>query len=146
MEGHLAFDGDSKALGQKRDSDFIEQIGRKYINTPYLWGGKSPLGIDCSGFTQLVFRIAGYSIPRDSSQQASTGKPIENFEMAKPGDLIIFTNESNNIDHVGILLEENKIIHASGKVRIDKLVQEGIIPHEKKIISHYLHSIRRVIP
>jgi len=146
MEGHLAFNGESKALGQKRDADFIEQIGRKYINTPYLWGGKSPFGIDCSGFTQMVLRIAGYSIPRDSSLQATCGRQVERIEEAHPGDLIIFNNESNKIDHVGILLDDDKIIHASGKVRIDRLIEEGIIHDEKKLITHYLNSIRRVIP
>lgn len=146
MEGHLAFNGESKALGQKRDADFIEQIGRKYINTPYLWGGKSPFGIDCSGFTQIVYRIAGYSIPRDSSFQATSGKGVERFEESQPGDLIILADESNKIDHVGILLEDNKIVHASGKVRIDRLIEEGIIQNKNKLITHYLHSIRRIIP
>ena len=94
----------------------------------------------------MVFRIAGYSIPRDSSLQASCGKQVESFDLAKAGDLIIFANESNQIDHVGILLEDNKIIHASGKVRIDKLLEEGIIHVEKKLITHNLYSIRRIIP
>ena len=145
MDGHLAFNGESKALGQKRDSDFIEQIGKKYLNSPYLWGGKSPYGIDCSGFTQMVYRIAGYPIPRDSTQQANSGRLVKGFDAARPGDLIVFADSSDKIDHVGILLEEDKILHASGRVRKDSLLSEGIFNVENKRITHYLHSIRRII-
>ena len=145
MDEHLAFNGESKSLGQKRDADFIEGISRKYINTPYLWGGKSPFGIDCSGFTQIVFRIAGYSIPRDSSQQAISGKQVEDFSQALPGDLLIFNNENGKIDHVGIFLEGSKVIHSSGKVRLDVLEANGIKKAESNRITHYLHGIRRII-
>jgi len=145
MDEHLAFNGESKSLGQKRDADFIEQIGRKYLNAPYLWGGKSPFGIDCSGFTQMVFRIAGYSISRDSTQQAMNGKHVEDYSQARSGDLLIFKNESGKINHVGILLDSNKVIHASGKVRIDGLEEKGIINVETNQQTHLLHSIRRVI-
>ena len=145
MDEHLAFNGESKSLGQKRDSDFVEQIGKKYLNAPYLWGGKSPLGIDCSGFTQMVFRISGYSIPRDSTQQAITGRHVEKLSDSHPGDLLIFNNDSGNIDHVGILLENEKVIHASGKVRIDILEPEGVKNVDTGRITHQLHSIRRVI-
>jgi hypothetical protein len=145
MEGHLAFNGESKALGQKRDAEFIEQVAKKYVNTPYLWGGKSPFGIDCSGFTQIVYRIAGYSIPRDSSQQVMSGKQVEYFAQAAPGDLVILADENGKVDHVGIMLEGEKIIHASGKVRIDRLTPDGIFKADTNILSHHLHSIRRVI-
>lgn len=145
MHEHLAFNGESKSLGQKRDADFIEQIARKYINTPYLWGGKSPFGIDCSGFTQIVYRISGYTIPRDSSQQAMSGKLVEDISLSKPGDLVVLNNANGVIDHVGIILENNKIIHASGRVRIDQLDSEGIQNLETKKHTHHFHSIRRVI-
>lgn len=145
MDEHLAFNGESKSLGQKRDADFIDQIGRKYLNSPYLWGGKSPFGIDCSGFTQMVFRIAGYSINRDSSQQAMNGKHVEDYSHARSGDLLIFKNESGKIDHVGILLDNSMVIHASGKVRIDRFEEESIINVKTNQKTHFLHSIRRVI-
>ena len=142
---HLAFNGESKSLGQKRDAEFIEQIARKYINAPYLWGGKSPLGIDCSGYTQMVFRIAGYSIPRDSSQQVSCGRNVEDLSLALPGDLVVLSNESGVVDHVGILLENSRIIHASGKVRIDTLETDGIRNTKINKLTHHLNVIRRII-
>ena len=145
MDEHLAFNGESKSLGQKRDADFIEQTARKYLNSPYLWGGKSPFGIDCSGLTQMVFRISGYSIPRDSSQQVVSGRHIEDFKESSPGDLIIFNDDSGKIDHVGIMIENQKIIHSSGKVRIDEITVDGIRNSDTGRITHNLHSIRRII-
>lgn len=144
-EQHLAFGGESKSLGQKRDADFLELIARKYLNTPYLWGGRSPFGIDCSGFTQMVYRICGYMVPRDSSMQLNAGKLVSDFSSIHPGDLAILKDENGIVDHVGILLSDNKIIHASGKVQIDKFLPEGIKNMDTKLVSHHLHQIRRVI-
>ena len=112
-----------------------------FLNSPYLWGGKSFLGIDCSGFTQLVFSLCGIKIPRDAYQQIKLGKKL-NFPETKPGDLIFFINEKNRIHHVGIALKDDKIIHASGKVRIDTLNKDGIL--NNGIISHKYHSTVRI--
>ena len=112
-----------------------------FLNAPYLWGGKSFLGIDCSGFTQLVFSICGINIPRDAYQQVKSGNKL-NFPETSPGDLIFFINENNRIHHVGIALKDNKIIHASGKVRIDTLNKDGIL--NNGIISHKYHSTVRI--
>tara|TARA_B100000768_G_scaffold178999_1_gene195797 strand:- start:513 stop:1277 length:765 start_codon:yes stop_codon:yes gene_type:complete len=112
-----------------------------FLNAPYLWGGKSFLGIDCSGFTQLVFSICGINIPRDAYQQVKSGNKL-NFPETSPGDLIFFINENNRIHHVGIALKDNKIIHASGKVRIDNLNNDGIL--KNSIISHTYHSTVRI--
>ena len=112
-----------------------------FLNSPYLWGGKSFLGIDCSGFTQLVFSLCGIKIPRDAYQQIELGKKL-NFNETKPGDLIFFINEMDRIHHVGIALKDDKIIHASGKVRIDTLNKDGIL--NNGIISHSYHSTVRI--
>ena len=145
MEEQLAFNGESKSLGQRRDTDFLCQISKKYLHAPYLWGGRTPFGIDCSGFTQMVFRITGYSILRDASQQATQGSDIETLGNSRSGDLAFFANDSGKVTHVGILLGDDKIIHASGHVRIDKIDQEGIKDAESGIKTHTLHSIRRVL-
>ena len=119
-------------------------IAKKYINTPYLWGGRSPLGIDCSGYTQMVYRFFNHQLPRDSFQQEKEGQKISDFSKIKLGDLAFF-GEKNKINHVGIILKNRKIIHASGKVRIDILDEKGIYNVETKLYSHILQSIKRVI-
>ena len=145
MEEQFAFNSESKSLNQRMDGEFVKQISLKYLNAPYLWGGKSPFGIDCSGFTQMVFRISGYLIPRDSTQQAEHGEMVIDVAQAKCGDLAFFADDQNIIDHVGIILSEGNIIHASGYVRIDKLTGVGIINSETGSLTHRLHSIRCIL-
>lgn len=123
----------------------IKENAMTLLNAPYLWGGKSPLGIDCSGFVQLVYMLSGIHLMRDASMQAGMGEPISFLEEARPGDLLFFDNEDGQIVHVGIYLENNKIIHASGKVRIDSIDHQGIFNTDLSRYSHTLRLIRRVI-
>lgn len=123
----------------------IIATARPYLNSPYLWGGRSFFGIDCSGFTQIVFKLNGFKLPRDASQQALLGIPLSFVEEAQTGDLAFFDNEEGKITHVGIVLDDNKIIHASGKVRIDKLDHYGIFNVDTKKYSHHLRVIKRVL-
>jgi len=116
-----------------------------YLNTPYLWGGRSPFGLDCSGLTQIVFKLNGIKLKRDAWQQAEEGKTLSFVEEAKTGDLAFFDNEEGKIVHVGIILDKGKIIHASGKVRIDKLDHHGIYNEELKRYSHKLRVIKRFL-
>jgi hypothetical protein len=116
-----------------------------YLNAPYLWGGKTPFGIDCSGFTQMVYKLNGYHLLRDASQQASQGEPLSFIEESEPGDLAFFDNEEGKIIHVGILMENNYIIHASGKVRIDRLDHLGIYNAEQNRHTHRLRVIKKII-
>lgn len=125
-------------------SDLVEWA-YSYLNTPYLWGGRSPFGIDCSGFTQLVYRMIGVSIPRDASQQAQKGEALSFIEEAEPGDLAFFDNNEGKIIHVGILLKDNYIIHASGKVRLDRLDQSGIHNAELRTHTHRLRVIKKIL-
>ena len=116
-----------------------------FLNTPYLWGGRTPFGIDCSGFTQIVYRLQGINIPRDAYQQAEVGNTLSFIEESEEGDLAFFDNSEGEITHVGIIMNNNNIIHASGKVRIDKLDQQGIFNIEKKIHTHKLRIIKSVV-
>lgn len=145
MEEQFAFNGESKGLGQKREMEFIKLVAQKYLNAPYAWGGKSPFGIDCSGLVQMVFKIGGYKLQRDAAQQAKQGKAVSGFADAHAGDLAFFSEKGGKISHVGILLPDNRIIHASGRVRIDHLTEEGILHADTRIYTHTLHSIRRIL-
>ena len=123
------------------DSNIMVECAIKLLGTPYRWGGRSVMGIDCSAFVQLCAKVAGYKLPRDASQQVECGKRIDNLSEAKAGDLAFFKNENNSITHVGILLSNDKIIHASGKVRIDTIDFKGIYNKELKRYTHELHSL-----
>jgi cell wall-associated NlpC family hydrolase len=114
-----------------------------FLNTPYLWGGKSVFGIDCSGFVQQVFKMFGIKLLRDAYLQAAQGTLVENIDQTKLGDLAFFQNENGKIVHVGIILENNQIVHASGKVRIDTIDEKGIVNKETGMRTHQLHSTRR---
>ncbi|WP_304198848.1 C40 family peptidase [Flavobacterium alvei] len=116
-----------------------------YLNAPYLWGGKTPFGVDCSGFTQMVYKLNGYKLLRDASQQALQGEALSFIEESEPGDLAFFDNEEGNIIHVGIIMQDNYIIHASGKVRIDRLDHLGIYNAETNRHTHKLRVIKKII-
>jgi len=117
----------------------------KYLCTPYLWGGRSALGIDCSGFTQMVFRLSHINLKRDAYQQAQQGTLILDFKQAQVGDLAFFSNAKGKITHVGIILDKQQIIHASGEVRIDQLTEKGIYNRTRKQLTHKLTLIKRFL-
>jgi hypothetical protein len=119
----------------------IYNLAFSYLNSPYIWGGKSLFGIDCSGFTQNVYKMAGIKLKRDAAQQATQGVNLSFLNEAKQGDLLFFDNAEGKIIHVGIYLGENKIIHASGKVRIDIIDHQGIYNEE---INKYTHNLRLI--
>jgi len=143
IEEQFAFNGEAKGLGQKRDAEYLKTIARKYLAAPYQWGGKSPFGIDASGLTQMVYRIAGYNLYRDVRQQSTQGKKVSEV---LPGDLVFFADKSSTVKHVGILLEEGRVIHAHGQVRVDTLSVDGIRHPETGILTYTLHSVRRILP
>lgn len=116
-----------------------------YLHAPYLWGGKTPFGIDCSGFTQMVYKLNGYKLFRDASQQANQGEALSFIEESEPGDLAFFDNEEGKIIHVGIIMENNYIIHASGQVRIDRLDHLGIYNAELNRHTHKLRVIKKIV-
>jgi hypothetical protein len=145
MEEQFAFNGEAKNLGQKREYEYLRNIAFKYLNAPYLWGGKHPFGIDCSGFVQMVFKICGYRLPRDADQQAGYGKALAGMHEVKPKDLIFFQSKDGRVNHVGIALEENKIIHASGKVRVDLLAEHGIVNLDTQLSARKFSHAKRVL-
>jgi len=121
----------------------VVTISSSYLNVPYLWGGKSVFGIDCSGFSQQVFRYFGKKLPRDSGDQAKLGEDVGFLAETRAGDLAFFDNAEGIITHVGILLNNHEIIHASGKVRIDTIDQWGIINRDTEMRTYTLRIIKR---
>lgn len=124
----------------------ISAVSMLYLSTPYQWGGKSVVGMDCSGFTQNVFAFAGVSLSRDASQQALQGRE-NSYDNIQKNDLVFFDNQEGKITHVGIYLGDNQVIHCSGRVRIDKLDKEGIYIEKdsNKEYSHHLCLIRSIV-
>lgn len=137
------FEG-TQLSGIKPKSELIKSAFL-YLNAPYLWGGKTPFGIDCSGFTQMVYKLNGYKLLRDASQQATQGEALSFIEESEPGDLAFFDNEEGAIIHVGIMMENNYIIHASGKVRIDRIDHLGIYNVDTGRHTHKLRVIKKLI-
>ena len=146
--------GACKYLGHKYDGPKtkktktkpnLTKVASMYLNSPYLWGGKTPFGIDCSGLTQMIYRINGYKIPRDASQQSELGETLSFIEESEPGDLAFFDDKEGKIIHVGMLLENNYILHAHGNVRIDRIDQTGIFNQKKQKHSHKLRIIKKII-
>lgn len=129
----------------KKSKDQLVELAKLYLNVPYLWGGKSTFGIDCSGLTQQVYKLGGYQLPRDAYQQAELGEVLSFVEEAEPGDLAFFDNAEGRIIHVGIILGNHKIIHAHGKVRIDPFDTNGIFNTDLQKYSHRLRFIKRII-
>lgn len=132
-------------LPEKDSYKKIVENAYMYLHAPYLWGGRSPFGIDCSGFTQMVFKLSGIRLLRNASQQASQGETISFLNEAKPGDLVFFDNEDGQIIHTGILLRNNKVIHASGRVRIDTIDHLGIYDETTQKYTHKLRLIKKMI-
>lgn len=135
---------DEPLINGKQNKDQILNFAFKYINTPYVWGGKTTYGIDCSGFTQMVYKICGYKLPRDAYQQAEIGEVLSFIEESEPGDLAFFENPEGKIIHVGFVLPEQRILHAHGKVRIDNLDYTGIFNYELNRYTHQLRFIRKI--
>lgn len=122
----------------------VTETALTWLNTPYLWGGRTPWGVDCSGFVQIVFKIHGVSLPRDSSEQAARGKMITFIDEALPGDLLFFSGDGEAITHTGILQSKGRVIHASGRVRTDIVDHQGIWNTEESRYTHRLRFIRRI--
>ena len=138
------YEGSIQETDKILEKSNIAENAYMLLNSPYQWGGRSPFGIDCSGFVQLIYKLNGLFLPRDASQQAEKGQTLSFIEEAEEGDLAFFDNAEGKITHVGIILDNNKIIHASGKVRIDKLDHQGIFNAEKRDYTHRLRLISKI--
>ena len=142
---YLSHNFEGKSLSKILPKENLIETALLYLNSPYLWGGKTPFGIDCSGFTQMVYKLNGYRLLRDASQQATQGEALSFIEESEPGDLAFFDNEEGRITHVGIIMKDNYIIHAHGKVRIDRLDHSGIFNYDVRNHTHKLRVIKRII-
>lgn len=127
-------------------ADFIIKLAKRYLNTPFLWGGRSPFGMDSPALVQLVYQMAGFKVPREASAQIDIGENVDFIENAQAGDLAFFENNQGRITHVGILMPEFKIIHCYGGVRIDKIDHYGIYDENRQAYSKRLRLIKRILP
>jgi cell wall-associated NlpC family hydrolase len=146
---HPSTIGNKTSPAGVKDPDAVHKCAERaalgYLNAPYLWGGKTIMGIDCSGLTQVVLRMCGYELPRDSHQQVHHGQVLDFISGARAGDLAFFDNEEGEVIHTGIMLGTNRIIHASSRVRVDYVDQQGIYNKELKKYTHKLRVIKKII-
>lgn len=140
--GNLRIKTDNPVIMAPLKGD-MTSTAHTYLNSPYLWGGRCSMGMDCSGLVQTVYKVHGVNIPRDSFRQAEEGVTINLLSEARPGDLLFFDNDAGKINHVGMLYDIGAIIHCSGKVRIDAIDHQGIFRMEEKRYTHKLRLIKR---
>lgn len=145
FDGTISYASNQKfeVIDETGETDDITNIAKSYLNAPYLWGGRTHFGIDCSGFTQVVFKLININLRRDASLQAQDGTLVDGLTKVNLGDLAFFGSEEDRITHVGIILNSGQIIHASGKVKIDTIDEEGIYSEELKRHTHKLRLIKR---
>ena len=148
-QGPILLSVGSEVNSEKTDPVFlnletISATANQFLNVPYLWSGRSFFGIDCSGFVQLIYKAHGISLPREAQQQSEIGEVLSFVEESKPGDLAFFEDEEGRICHVGMMLADHEIIHASGKVRIDSLDSTGIFNKELNKHTHKLRFLRSI--
>lgn len=148
-QGPILLSMGSEVNSEKTSTTFltletISETAKQFLNVPYLWSGRSFFGIDCSGFVQLIYKAHGISLPREAQQQSEVGEVLSFVEESKPGDLAFFEDEDGRICHVGMMLTDHEIIHASGKVRIDSLDSTGIFNKELNKHTHKLRFLRSI--
>ncbi|MFI5153577.1 MAG: NlpC/P60 family protein [Chitinophagales bacterium] len=127
----------------EKEFETLKNLCIQFLNTAYLWGGKTVFGTDCSGFTQTIFQFFNISLQRDAWQQAEQGILVNSLEEARPADLAFFESPGGKITHVGIIMQSSEIIHASGKVRIDRIDLGGILSSKTGNRTHILSRIKR---
>ncbi|MEG2337016.1 MAG: C40 family peptidase [Bacteroidales bacterium] len=138
-------EGDIIQTKQNPQIENLITLSKQFLHTPYLWGGRSAYGIDCSGFSQMIYKLCGISLPRDAKNQAQAGNLVHFFDQAQANDLFFFDDPEGNIIHVGIYLGNNQIIHASGDVHINIIDNQGILNSEKNEYTHNLRFIKRFV-
>ena len=129
----------------ERSPDFILKIARKYLHAPFLWGGRSPMGIDAPGLIQAVFKLAGVQMPREAEQQVFYGEAVDFVEQSQPGDIAFFENKAGRISHCGIILPNNEVLHSYGSVRIDAIDHYGIYNKKEARYTHRLRVVKRML-
>ncbi|SDE80249.1 SH3 domain-containing protein [Pricia antarctica] len=137
------FDGNHLPRNSKKAN--LVQTALLFLNAPYLWGGKTPFGIDASGFTQMVYKINGCRLLRKVQEQSEQGSPLSFIEESEAGDLVFFDNNEGEIHHVGLIMDNNYVIHVDGKVRIDRLDHTGIFNAEDGKYTYQLRVIKKLI-
>lgn len=157
----VSFRIDSAAVAEQPlplNQKTLMQVMRFLLNTPYLWGGKNAMGLDCSGMTQTVMSLFGINLPRNASQQAKCGEQVKCLKDAKAGDLVFFDHADSDCDgslphncagdtritHVGLLLDAERVIHCSGRVKIEHIDERGILSTERQGYTHHLAAIKRM--
>ena len=143
-EFKYTFEGELITVAKSSSAQLLE-AAQLFLSAPYLWGGRTPFGVDCSGFIQMIFKVNGVFLKRDAHQQAQVGETINFISDALPGDVAFFENADGMIVHTGLMIGKNKIMHASGSVRIDAIDHHGIFNYTENKYTHHLRIIKRYL-
>ena len=141
----LSHEFEGSFLNGTASKENLVKTAMHYLHAPYLWGGKTPFGIDEAGLSQMVYRINGFNLPRRASEQAGIGEALSFIEESEPGDLAFFDDKEGNINHVGIMMKDNYIIHSHARVRIDRIDHTGIFNSEERQYTHSLRVIKKIL-
>jgi hypothetical protein len=125
--------------------ELVIKLARKLLNVPFLWGGRTPLGIDAPALVQLAYQITGTYLPRTVEAQVKCGRSVDFVQQSQAADLAFFDELGGKVNHAGLILPGSQILHCYERVRIDAIDHYGIYNYELGQYTHRLRIVKRLL-